>query len=97
MKGDLMERNRRSWKAQHAALSRLDLTVLWMPPDPARLERLIGSGDVRPAASWHLDYWGDHIAGNLLLMPATRHPFVHFNEVQRMRPKLSRLPAATGG
>jgi hypothetical protein len=38
-----------------------------------------------------LDYWGGHPAANLLLMPATRHSFVHLNEIKRMLPKLKRL------
>ncbi|MBN1146542.1 MAG: DinB family protein [Anaerolineales bacterium] len=59
-------------------------------PLPERLERLAADGTVRPKAQWLLAYWGGHSKTNLLLMPATRHGFVHFNEIGRMLPKLRR-------
>ena len=46
---------------------------------------------VRKKARWLLKYWGGNPNANLLLMPATRHPLVHLNEISRMNPKLRRL------
>jgi hypothetical protein len=48
---------------------------------------------VRTQATWLLEYWGGHPKTNLLLMPATRHSLVHFNEIGRMLPKLKKLQA----
>jgi len=64
---------------------------LWGSPAPERLKRIAEDGAVRHKAAWLLDYWGGHPNTNLLLMPATRHCFVHLNEVGRMLPKLRRL------
>lgn len=58
------------------------------PPARDRLQRLVTEHAVQPPALWLLDYWGGHPAANLLLMPATRHSFVHLNEINRLRPKL---------
>jgi hypothetical protein len=59
-------------------------------PRAERLERLAADGTVRPEAGWLLEYWGGHPKTNLLLMPSTRHGFVHFNEIRQMSPKLRR-------
>ncbi len=49
--------------------------------NPARLRRLKQSGAVPAGAEWLLDYWGGLTVAGLLLMPPTRHNFVHLNEV----------------
>jgi DinB superfamily len=59
-------------------------------PLPERLESLVLDGTIRESARWLLTYWGGHPKTNLLLMPASRHCFVHFNEIRRMSPKLRR-------
>jgi hypothetical protein len=66
---------------------------LWGKAIPARLEGLAADGTVREKARWLLDYWGGHPMLNLLLMPASRHPFVHLNEIQRMLPRLKKQGA----
>ena len=81
-------------KQTRALVSRLRAEELAGKPLPARLNRLADDGTVRAQASWLLDYWGSHPKTNLLLMPATRHSFVHFNEISRMLPKLRRLPVS---
>ena len=63
-------------------------------PAPERLKRITQEGAVRDKAAWLLDYWGGHPNSNLLLMPATRHGFVHLNQVGRMLPKLRQLQAS---
>jgi hypothetical protein len=63
-------------------------------PRPERLQRIFDEGAVGEKGLWLLKYWGGHPSYNLLLMPATRHCFVHFNEISRMLPKLKRLQAS---
>jgi hypothetical protein len=70
----------------------LTAETLKRKPSPDRLKRLAEDGTVREQAQWLLEYWGGHPQWNLLLMPATRHSFVHFNEIGRMLPTLRRLP-----
>ena len=70
-----------------AIFRRLDPEILQELPNPANLRLLRLARIVRPKAVWLYEYWGGHPAGNLLLMPATRHPFVHWNEICRSTPK----------
>jgi hypothetical protein len=56
---------------------------------PNRLQRVKDEGAVVAAAGAIIDYWaGLNIAG-LLLMPPTRHNFVHLNEALRIKKKRS--------
>jgi DinB superfamily len=48
--------------------------------DPAGLEKIQADGAVLKAASGILDYWGGLTIAGLLLMPPTRHNFIHWNE-----------------
>ncbi len=70
-------------------LRRLDPGTLWDPPAADRIRRILAEHAVRPKARWLLSYWGKHPSANLLLMPATRHPFVHLNEISRMKTQLA--------
>ncbi|HVM71899.1 MAG TPA: DinB family protein [Anaerolineales bacterium] len=56
--------------------------------DPARLEQMRKDGVVRAEAAGLLEYWGGLTISGLLLMPPTRHGFVHWNEAQRIRQKI---------
>lgn len=49
-----------------------------------RLQHLLAAGDVAADATWLMDYWSRRTIAGLLLMPATRHNFVHLNEVLRL-------------
>ena len=71
-----------------AILRRLKPDHLWERPAPERIERIVADRAVREKARWLLKYWGGNPSANLLLMPATRHPFVHLNEISRMIPSL---------
>ncbi len=51
--------------------------------DPARLERAWVEGAVVASTRWLADYWGKKTLAGLLLMPPTRHNFVHLNEAAR--------------
>lgn len=61
-----------------------------------RLQRIIGDGAVVEAAKGLLDYWGGLTIGGLLLMPPTRHPFVHLNEAMRVKNNLKRKQISIG-
>jgi len=56
--------------------------------DPLRLEKVLAEGAVEPAAKWLLEYWSGRTMAGLLLMPPTRHNFVHLNEIAKLRSKL---------
>jgi hypothetical protein len=42
-------------------------------------------GAVVEAAQGLIDYWGRRNIAGLLLMPATRHNFIHLNEALRIK------------
>jgi hypothetical protein len=56
--------------------------------DPERIRLARNEGAVVPEAGWLLDYWGGLTIAGLLLMPPTRHIFVHLNEAQQIKRKL---------
>ena len=55
----------------------------------SRLEKLLENGDVQEEAYGLIDYWGNRTIAGLLLMPATRHNFVHLNEIVKLRKRKS--------
>ncbi len=61
---------------------------LRMKVDPTRLRQISLEGAVVQAASGLLDYWGGLTIAGLLLMPPTRHNFVHWNEAMRVKKKI---------
>ena len=54
---------------------------------PARLQRCLQERAVLPEAQGLLDYWGNLTVAGLLLMPPTRHNFVHLNEALLLKKK----------
>jgi hypothetical protein len=48
--------------------------------EPSRLQQVVQEGAVVQAAGDLIDYWSKRNIAGLLLMPATRHNFVHLNE-----------------
>jgi hypothetical protein len=56
--------------------------------DPERIRLAREEGAVVPEAGWLLEYWGGLTIAGLLLMPPTRHIFVHLNEAQQIKRKL---------
>jgi len=57
--------------------------------DPARLERVMAEGALVEEARGVLDYWGGLTNSELLLMPPTRHNFIHLNEALRIKQKVA--------
>lgn len=72
-----------------AIASRLEPEALKTKVDPERLERVRAEGAVVEAANDVLEYWGGRDIAGLLLMPPTRHVFLHLNEGLRLKRKLN--------
>ncbi|MGN7764554.1 DinB family protein [Paenibacillus sp. 22594] len=59
-------------------------------PSPAQISRISGEGAVKESEQWLIDYWGSKTIAGLVLMPATRHNFVHLNKAMRIKLKLQK-------
>lgn len=58
--------------------------------DPSRVEKIMDEGALLPQAIGILDYWSKRTVAGLILMPPTRHNFLHLNEALRIKQKLQR-------
>jgi hypothetical protein len=56
--------------------------------DSGRLQSLLAEGDIIPTAQEVINYWGGLTFAGLLLMPPTRHNFIHLNEGLKVKAKL---------
>jgi hypothetical protein len=68
-----------------AVVQRLCAAELRQKVTLARLQQVLAEGAVKPVAEDVLAYWGGLTIAGLLLMPPTRHSFVHLNEAMRLR------------
>jgi hypothetical protein len=60
----------------------------------SRFQHVWDEGAVLAGAAWLVRYWSSLTVAGLLLMPPTRHNFVHLNEAMGIKPKaLKRLAA----
>jgi hypothetical protein len=82
-------------KRTREVIRRIRPEDLWARPALERLQRLSAETAVSEQADWLLRYWGGSPSANLLLMPATRHGFLHLNEIYRVRTRLRRAEEAT--
>jgi hypothetical protein len=57
--------------------------------DSTRLQRVLDEGAVTIEAIEIVNYWRKRTIAGLLLMPPTRHNFLHLNEALRIKQKLS--------
>jgi hypothetical protein len=71
-------------------VSQLQPHLLKQKVDPVWLQRVMDEGAVVEAARGLIDYWGNRTISGLLLMPPTRHNFIHLNEAERIKKKLLR-------
>ena len=71
----------------------LDPAQLKKRVDSGRLQQMLSVGAVRPAAIGLIEYWGGLKYAGLLLMPPTRHNFVHLNEARLLKEKLAKQKA----
>ena len=98
-----MDPNRKLWNQQQQALLRalsrpddhqkaielfLSQHAMLHSAKMARLQQVMAEGAIVEAASGIADYWGKRTIAGLLLMPPTRHNFVHLNEALRIKYKL---------
>jgi DinB family protein len=58
--------------------------------DQVRLQKVMDEGALLPEAIELLNYWSKRTIAGLLLMPPTRHNFLHLNEAARIKAKLQR-------
>ena len=58
--------------------------------DPARIQRVVAEGAVLKEAHSIVEYWSKRNIAGLLLMPPTRHSFLHLNEAARIKQKVMR-------
>ncbi len=66
----------------------LNLEAIKAKIDPSRLQRVLDEGAVVPEAQDLIDYWSRRTIAGLLLMPPTRHNFVHLNEALKIKKKI---------
>jgi hypothetical protein len=62
--------------------------------DPSHLRRVMDEGALLPDAIGILNYWSKRTIAGLLLMPPTRHNFLHLNEALRIKQKIQSLRPA---
>lgn len=58
--------------------------------EAARIHQLKMQHAVKEEASWLLEYWGNKTIAGLVLMPATRHIFLHLNKSIRLKQKIQK-------
>jgi hypothetical protein len=73
-----------------AIVKTLKLEQLKQKADPDRVQSIMEEGALLPEAVAILSYWRSRTVAGLLLMPPTRHNFLHLNEALRIRQKLQR-------
>lgn len=56
--------------------------------NPSYLQKVLNEGALLPEAIGILNYWSKRTIAGLLLMPPTRHNFLHLNEASRIKQKL---------
>jgi hypothetical protein len=66
-------------------ITQLEPQALKQKVQAERLQQVRAEGAVVEAADGILDYWGRRNIAGLLLMPATRHNFIHLNEALRLK------------
>ncbi|GIN86310.1 hypothetical protein J6TS2_26960 [Heyndrickxia sporothermodurans] len=56
--------------------------------DQDRIKRLFEENAVMENANWLAEYWSKKTIAGLILMPATRHIFLHLNKCMRIKDKI---------
>lgn len=76
-------------QTQHV-ISSLEPGQFKMPVDQTRVNRLFDEHAVMQHSKWLADYWSNKDIAGLILMPATRHIFLHLNKCIRIKDKFSK-------
>ena len=74
-------------QTQHV-ISSLEPGQFKMPVNQKRINRLFDEHAVIQQSKWLADYWSKKDVAGLILMPATRHIFLHLNKCIRIKDKL---------
>jgi len=74
-------------QTQHV-ISSLEPGQFKMPVNQKRINRLFDEHAVIQQSKWLADYWSKKDIAGLILMPATRHIFLHLNKCIRIKDKL---------
>jgi hypothetical protein len=60
------------------------------PVDPLRIQSVMREGAVSKDAMEIINYWASRTIAGLLLMPPTRHCFLHWNEALKIKKKIEK-------
>lgn len=71
-------------------ISTMEVGQFKMKIDHSRIRRLYEENAVLLESQWLADYWRKKTIAGLLLMPATRHNFLHINKCIRIKEKLQK-------
>lgn len=71
-------------------ISSLDPGQFGRKATPEQFRRVLEEQAVKDTEHWLLDYWGNKTLAGLVLMPATRHNFVHLNKAMCVKEKLQK-------
>lgn len=72
-------------RSTRAIVQEVDPGTFKRKVDPTRVQRIWDEGAMLPSASGIVDYWRRRTITGLLLMPPTRHCFLHLNEARRIK------------
>ncbi len=72
-------------EATRLVVRRLEPEDLGQKVESARIQWVRQTGAVLPAAEAIINYWSKRTIAGLLLMPPTRHCFIHLNEALRIK------------
>jgi hypothetical protein len=86
----LREYRRTVGRSTREIVTHLKPEVLARKIDPVRLRSVMDEGALLPEAVEILNYWSKRTIAGLLLMPPTRHSFLHLNEALRIKGGLRR-------
>jgi hypothetical protein len=75
-------------KRTRQIVQQLTPNILSQKVAQTRLDQVMAEGAVVASTHWLVEYWGKKTIAGLLLMPPTRHNFVHLNEAGRIRRKV---------
>ncbi|MEK3796210.1 DinB family protein [Paenibacillus sp. FSL R7-0204] len=88
--GALAEYRRAVACRTRSILSSLEPGQLGMKATPAQFERVREEKAVLDSEQWLMDYWSGKTFAGQVLMPATRHNFVHLNKAMQVKQKLQK-------
>jgi len=71
-------------------VSNMEVGQFKMKVDQNRIIRLFNENAVLLNSQWLADYWSKKTIAGLILMPATRHNFLHLNKCIRIKEKLQK-------